>query len=219
MQGFTLIEAITVLFIITVLSAITLNISPFTKESLYLRNFVYKFSSNLNLLKDFSIGRRIVLISGQPAKVCGYGISLQNNKYFGYVYATTSVIECDVLALTNLRDFTPRPPIFYLHTNGEIRQNPIPTLVIKDDFLKKTSLDGLRVSLTSNTCRDNLFNIYPELSLIYYNPYGDLLVLDARSGANILPPSWDYIYLCFKYRGEERFLIINRSGQVLIKGF
>jgi hypothetical protein len=102
----------------------------------------------------------------------------------------------------------------YLHTNGDIRQNPIEPLQIKDNF-KPGFL--MRISSSSPTCSDNLFSSYSEIALVYYNPYGDLLLL-GRSGnwTNLLPSNWQNIFFCLKYKNENRYLKINRSGQMLI---
>jgi hypothetical protein len=209
MKAFTLIEIALVILITAILAGISLRFTVFSPETLYLKNFVYKLGSNINLLKDFSLSRKEV----DANKVCGYGISF-SNRYFGYVFATSSVLDCDTLASSSPASFAPSEPIFYLHTNGDIRQNSIEPLQIKDDFKPGLSM---RISLSSPTCSDNLFSFYPEIALVYYNPYGDLLLL-GKSGnwANLLPSDWQNIFFCFQYKNENRYLKINRSGQILI---
>ena len=209
MKAFTLIEIALVILITAVLAGISLRFTVFSPETLYLKNFVYKLGSNINLLKDFSLSRKEV----DANKVCGYGISF-SNRYFGYVFATSSVLDCDTLASSSPTIFGLSEPIFYLHTNGDIKQNPIEALQIKDDFKPGFSM---RISLSSPICSDNLFNSYSEIALVYYNPYGDLLLL-GKSGnwVNLLPSDWQNIFFCFRYKNEYRYLKINRSGQVLI---
>ncbi len=210
MKGFTLIEVALILLITAILSGIALRFTSFSEDTLYLKNFVYKLGSNINLIKDFSLSRRE--ISG--LKACGYGILFSNNNYLAYVLATSSPLDCDLIASTMPTAYSPSSPIFYLHTNGEIRTNPIPPLQIKDNF--KTAL-SLRISLTNN-CPDNLLNFYSQIALVYYNPYGDLLLL-GQSGSNwvnLLPSGWQNIYFCLQYKNESRFLRVNRSGQMLI---
>jgi len=211
MKAFTLIEIALVILITTILSGISLKFTAFSPETLYLKNFVYKLGSNINLLKDFALSRREV--SGN--KVCGYGIKFSTSSYFGYVFATSSVLDCDTLASSSPTIFGPSEPIFYLHTNGDIKQNPIEALQIKDDFKPGFSM---RISLSSPICSDNLFNSYSEIALVYYNPYGDLLFLGKRSGTwyNLLPSNWQNIFFCLQYKNENRYLKINRSGQILI---
>jgi prepilin-type N-terminal cleavage/methylation domain-containing protein len=210
MKAFTLIEIAVVILIITILSGIAFRFTAFSPETLYLKNFVYKLGSNINFLKDFSLSRKEV----DSNKACGYGMRFSASGYFGYVFATSSVLDCDTLALFFPASFASFSPIFYLHTNGDIRQDPIGPLQIKDDFKPGLSM---RISSFSPTCSDNLFSSYPEIDLVYYNPYGDLLLL-GKSGnwTNLLPSDWQNIFFCFEYKGEKRYLRINRSGQMLI---
>ena len=210
MKAFTLIEIALVVLITAILAGISLRFTVFSPETLYLKNFIYKLGSNINLLKDFSLSRKEI----GSNKACGYGISFSQNNYFGYVFATSSVLDCDSLASSFPTIFAPTPPMFYLHTNGDIRQNPIEPLQIKDSFRPGLSM---RISLSSASCSDNLFSYYPEIALIYYNPYGDLLLLGKSVGwVNLLPPNWQNIFFCFQYKNETRYLKINRSGQILI---
>jgi hypothetical protein len=210
MKAFTLVEIAFVLLVTAILAGISLRFTVFSPETLYLKNFVYKLGSNVNLLKDFSLSRRKI----DTNKVCGYGISFSTSSYFGYVFATSSLLECDGLASSSPAIFVPSSPILYLHTNGDIRQNPIEPLQIKDNFKRGFSM---RISLSSPTCSDNLFSSYSEIALVYYNPYGDLLLL-GRSGnwTNLLPSNWQNIFFCLQYKNENRYLKINRSGQMLI---
>mgnify|MGYP000650150381 CR=1 FL=1 len=210
MKAFTLIEIALVVLITAILAGISLRFTVFSPETLYLKNFVYKLGSNINLLRDFSLSRKEI----DSNKACGYGISFSQNNYFGYVFATSSVLDCDSLASSSPTIFAPAPPIFYLHTNGDIRQDPIEPLQIKDIFKPGLSM---RISLSSQNCSDDFFNSYPEIALIYYNPYGDLLLLGKRSiWTSLLPSNWQNIYFCFRYKNEDRFLKINRSGQIFI---
>jgi len=210
MKAFTLIEIALVVLITAILAGISLRFTVFSPETLYLKNFVYKLGSNINLLRDFSLSRKEI----DSNKACGYGISFSQNNYFGYVFATSSVLDCDSLASSSPIIFAPAPPIFYLHTNGDIRQDPIEPLQIKDIFKPGLSM---RISLSSQNCSDDFFNSYPEIALIYYNPYGDLLLLGKRSiWTSLLPSNWQNIYFCFRYKNEDRFLKINRSGQIFI---
>jgi len=211
--GFTLIETALIVLITTILAGISFRFTVFTGDTLYLKNVVYKLGSNINLLKDFSLSRKEV---SPGNKACGYGILFSNNNYLGYVFATTSPLDCDLIASTTPTSFAPSTPIYYLHTNGDIRQDQIQPLLIKDDFQSNLSL---RISLSSPTCSDNLFSSYSQIALVYYNPYGDILLLGIKSGLgwnNLLPSNWQNIYFCLEYKGEERYLNINRSGQALI---
>jgi len=213
MKAFTLIEIAIVIFVIIVLSGIAFRFTVFSSETLYLKNFVYKLGSNINFLKDFSLSIRKV----DSNKFCGYGISFSNNNnYFGYAFATSSVLDCDTLASSSPTSFAPSS--FYLHTNGDIRQDPIEPLQIKDNFKPGLSM---QISLSSLTCSENLFSSYSEIALVYYNPYSDLLLL-GKSGnkwENLLPSDWQNIFFCLEYKGENRYLKINRSGQILIVNY
>jgi hypothetical protein len=211
MKAFTLVEIALVILITAILAGISLRFTAFSSETLYLKNVVYKLGSNVNLLKDFALSRREVYGN----KVCGYGIKLSNSSYFGYVFATSSVLTCDTLASSSPTSFAPSSPIFYLHTNGDIRQDPIGPLQIKEDFKPGLSI---KISTSSSDCSNNLFSSYSEIALVYYNPYGDLLFLGKRSGNwfNLLPSTWQNIFFCLQYKNENRYLKINRSGQILI---
>jgi len=211
MKAFTLVEIALVILITAILAGISLRFTAFSEETLYLKNFVYKLGSNINLLKDFALSRREV----NGNKVCGYGIRFSTSSYFGYVFATSSVLACDTLASSSPTSFAPSSPIFYLHTNGDISTSTIETLQIKDDFKPGLSI---KISTSFPDCSDNLFSHYPEIALVYYNPYGDLLFLGKRSGTwyNLLPSNWQNIFFCLQYKNENRYLKINRSGQILI---
>ncbi len=210
MRGFTLVEIALIILITALLASISLKFTVFSGDVLYLKNFVYKLGSNINLLKDFALGRRFI----DSAKVCGYGILFAPTNYLGYVFATSSFLDCDLIASTSPQSYAPSLPMYYLHTNGEIRQNPIEPLQIKDTFS-----GDFMISTSSNICIDDLFISYPQITLVYYNPYGDVLLLGENNGSftNLLPASWDNIYFCFKYKNELRYLRINRSGQILIE--
>jgi hypothetical protein len=207
MKAFTLIEVALVILITAILAGISLRFTAFSTETLYLKNFVYKLGSNVNLTKDFALSRRQV----DSNKVCGYGIVIKNNSYFGYAFATSSVLECDTLASTSPVAFAPPEQPFYTHTNGDIRQDPIEPLQVKDNFRPGLSI---KISISSPDCSEDLFRSYREIALVYYNPYGELLLLGKRfNWENI---RWtDNIYLCFKYKDEERYLRIGKSGQVI----
>jgi hypothetical protein len=205
MKAFTLLEISLIILITAILAGVSLKFTAFSSDTLYLKNFIYKLGSNINLLKDFSLSRREV----NSGKVCGYGISFSQNRYFGYAFATDSFLDCDTLAASSPENFAPSS--FYLHTNGDIRENPIETLRIKDDFKQ-----GLKIKISTNeNCSDDLLNTYSEIALVYYNPYGDVLLLGKSSNwTNI--SGWQNIYFCFSYKGEPRNLQINRSGQIII---
>jgi hypothetical protein len=209
--GFTLIEIALIILVTAILAGISLRFTVFTGDTLYLKNFVYKLGFNMNLLKDFSLSRKEV---SPGNKTCGYGILFSTSSYFGYVFATTSPLDCDLIASAKPKSFAPSAPIYYLHTNGDIRQDQIQPLLIKDDFKPNLSLG---ISLSSPTCSDNLFLSYSQIALVYYNPYGDLLLLGKNEDwNNLLPSNWQNIYLCLEYKGEKRFLNFNRSGQILM---
>jgi len=217
MKAFTLVEIALVIFITVILTGISLRFTVFSPETLYLKNFVYKIGSNINLLKDLSLGRREVTTTNSTTnKVCGYGIyfSNSNKNYLGYVFATSSALDCDTLASSSPISFAPSSPIFYLHTNGDVRLDPIEPLQIKDDFKPGFSM---KISTSSQTCSDDLFSSYSEIALVYYNPYGDFLLLGKSSDwVNLLSSNWQNIYFCLQYKNEDRYLGINRSGQIFI---
>ncbi len=218
MRGFTLIEISIIILIITILTSISLKFTVFSGDTLYLKNFVYRLASNINLLKDFSLGRRVIVINGVQNKACGYGLLMTPSSYYAYAYVTSSPIECDFIALLDPQAFRPSSPLLYLHTNGDIRELPIEPLQIKDNF-QSNSLNYFRISLNSPNCSDNLFSLYSQIALIYYNPYGDILLLEGGSWNNLLSFDWDNIYLCFRRGNEEIYLRINRSGQALLQNF
>jgi hypothetical protein len=211
MRAFTLIEIALVIFIITVLTSISLRFTVFSPETLYLKNFVYKFGSNINLIKDLSLGRNIV----NNQKVCGYGMLISSSSYYGYVFATSSVLDCDTIASSSPESFAPISPILYLHTNGDIRESPIDTLQMKDNF--KAGL-SMAISTTSGCSNNLLPSYYSEIALIYYNPYSELLLLgkNLSNWYNLLSSNWENIYFCLQFKNEDRYLKINRSGQMLI---
>lgn len=221
MKGFTLIEVAIVVLITVILAGISFKFTVFSGDTLYLKNFIYKLSSNINLIKDFSLGRRIVYINEIENKACGYGLSMTENDYLGYAFVTSSPLDCDFIASTTPQVFAPSTPILYLQTNGEIRQSPIEPLQIKDQFLKRRTTDYFKISTASQNCSDNLFSSYPQIALVYYNPYGDLLLLGKgeSSWINLLPSDWQNIYLCLDYKSEKRYLRINRSGQIILENF
>jgi prepilin-type N-terminal cleavage/methylation domain-containing protein len=215
-DGFTLIEVALVIFITVILMSISLRFTVFTGDTLYLKNFVYKLGSNMNLLKDFSLSRKSI-INNLSETTCGNGILFSNSGYYSYAFVTSSSKQCDVIASTTPEAFVPFSPVYYLHTNGDILQSPIEQLQIKDDF--KPGLK-LKISTSSSNCSDNLFpeDSISEIALVYYNPYGELLLLGNSGGSwtNLLSPDWRNIYFCLSYKNEERYLIINRAGQLLI---
>jgi prepilin-type N-terminal cleavage/methylation domain-containing protein len=211
MKGFTLIEMAIVIFIITILMGISLRFTVFSPENLYLKNFVYKLGSNIYFIRDLSLARREI----GSNKACGYGLAFSNNNYFGYVFTTSSIVECDDLASYSPVIFAPSPPLLYIHTNGDIRSQPIEPLQIKENFRSGLSI---RISLSSPVCSDNLFNVYPEIALVYYNPYADLLLLGKNNSnwVNLLSSNWQNIFICLQYKNDSRYLKIIRSGQLIV---
>ncbi len=215
MKGFTLVEILVVLLVTTIVAGISFQFAVFNPETLYLKNFVYKLTSNLNLLKDLSLGRRLI---SSDLKVCGYGLVIANKEYYGYAYATSTIFDCDFLASSTPLSFVPSSPLYYVHTNGDIRQDPIENLQVKDKFKTALTTDYLKISTSSENCNDDLSS-YDEISLVYYNPYGELLLLGKKNTnwENLLTSDWNEIYICLKYKNEERKLVINRSGQLLVR--
>jgi hypothetical protein len=211
MKAFTLIEVALVIFITAILTTISLQFTALSPESLYLKNFIYKLGSNINLIKDFSLSRREI----NSDKICGYGLYFKNNGYIGYAFATSSFLNCEELVKSNPLSYAPNPnSLIYIHTNGDVRRDPIETLQIKDNF--QTPL-RIKVSLNSSFCDNNLFDNYQELALIYYNPYGDILFLGYNNNwQNLLNNNWQEIYFCFDYKNEKKYFKINRSGQIKI---
>jgi hypothetical protein len=67
-------------------------------------------------------------------------------------------------------------------------------------------------------CSDNLFNVYPEIALVYYNPYADLLLLGKNNSnwVNLLSSNWQNIFVCLQYKNDSRYLKIIRSGQLIV---
>jgi hypothetical protein len=211
MKAFTLIEVALVIFITAILTTISLQFTALSPETLYLKNFIYKLGSNINLIKDFSLSRREI----NSDKICGYGLYFKNNGYIGYAFATSSFLNCEELVKSNPLSYAPNSnSLIYIHTNGDVRRDPIETLQIKDNFQDPLRI---KVSLNSPFCDDNLFDNYQELALIYYNPYGDILFLGYNNNwQNLLNNNWQEIYFCFDYKNEKKYFKINRSGQIKI---
>ncbi len=211
MKAFTLIEVALVIFIAAILTGISLQFTVLSPETLYLKNFIYKLGSNINLIKDFSLSRREI----NSDKICGYGLYFKNNGYIGYAFATSSFLNCEEIVKSNPLSYAPNPnSLIYIHTNGDARRDPIETLQIKDNFQNPLRI---KVSLNSPFCDNNLFDNYQELALIYYNPYGDILFLGYNNNwQNLLNNNWQEIYFCFDYKNEKKYFKINRSGQIKI---
>lgn len=216
MKGFTLVEIAVIMLITLILAGISLTSTVFTGDTLYLKNTVYKLVSNINLIKDFALTRKEV---GLQNKACGYGILISSttNGYFGYAVATSSPLDCDFIATTTPLFYAPSSSgQYYLHFNGEIRQNPIEELQVKDNFQPNLTL---KISTSSENCSvGNLFSDYQQIALVYYNPYSDVLLLGYNPANNWvnLSENWQNIYFCFEYKNEKRYFNVNRSGQVLV---
>lgn len=215
MKGFTLIEIAVISGIIILLTAISFRFTVFDRRVIYIKDFIYNLGTNIQLLREFSLGRRI--ISNQ--KVCGYGLFFNKNdfSYTGYAFLADGLAECDKLANEKPSIYATDTPVYFLHSNGEIRQTPIQVLQIKDIFQKRQGTsDDLKISLDQN-CSLNFFNSYSKINLVYYNPYGDILLLGKNSGSwqNLLPSNWQNIYFCLQYKNDIIKFRINRAGQLV----
>lgn len=215
-KGFTLIEISLVILIAIILIGVSFSFTSLSPEVLYLKNFIYKLTSDISFIKDLSFSR-ITVSEVNNLKACGYGIVFSENNYFAYSFVTSSKVECDALALEEPTSYAPQNEIFYIHLNSEIRREPLNPILIKNDFKPGISL---KISLDSPNCDNDLFNFYSQLAFVFFNPYGDFLLL-AKNGnwTSVMPSNWEEVFICLNYKNEIRVMRINRSGQVILESF
>jgi hypothetical protein len=208
-KGFTLVEIILVFLFTIILTTIAFNFNVFNEENVYLKNFNYRLSSDLSLLKNFSLNRQAV----NNLTACGYGLLISSSSYLGYVYATSSYWEnCDYLASSSPTVYATSNPEYFIHINGEIGSDVIPSLQVKNDFKGE-----IKISTSSNNCSSgNIFDNYSKVAIVFYNPYGDYLFLGEDSSGNWQEFSQSDIYLCLSYKTETRYLKINKAGQLIV---
>lgn len=209
-QGFTLIEIIMVLMVMGILLGIAINYNVFNEENRYLKDFNYRFFSDFSLARNLSLSRQ--LISGTNLSACGYGFLFTSSSYLGYAYVSSSDwLNCDDLASSSPQSYASSSPSYFLHTNGEINQQPISSLQVKADFKGK-----IKISTTSADCSsNNLFDTYGQAIIVYYSSYGDYLFL-GNDGSNWQNLGVSDIYFCLEYRNEKRYLRLNKIGQLTI---
>lgn len=210
-RAFTLIEIVMVLLIVTMLTTIAFNFNVFSEENTYLKNFNYRLFSDLSLAKNLSFSKQVINESSGLA-VCGYGLLLTSSSYLGYAYATSNIWEsCDYLASSSPTVYATSSPEYFIHSNGEVRSDIIPSLQMKNIF------NGtIKISTSSSDCSNNIFDNYSKVAIVYYNPYGDYLFLGEDSSSNWGKLTFNDIYLCLEYKNEKRYLRINGIGQLLV---
>lgn len=197
-----------VLLVMGILTGIAVNFNVFSEEATYLKNFNYQLFSNFSLARNLSLSRQ--LIPGTNLFACGYGFLFTSSSYLGYAYvSSTDWLSCDDLASSSPEVYGTSLPDYLLHTNGEIRQQAIPSLQVKADFKGE-----IKISTTSADCSsDNIFDNYNQIAIVYYSPYGDYLFL-GNNGSNWQNLGNYDIYFCLDYRNEKRYLRLNKIGQL-----
>ena len=214
-RGFTLIEISIVLLIATFLIGIAFNFINIKSETLYLKNTAYKISSDISFIREMSFSRVIPSGFDYRLRSCGYGLYFSPRGYFAYSFVTSSDVNCDLLASENVINFAPQEGMFYIHTNGEVRAKPLNPILLSNNYQPGFSL---AMSFDSSSCSNNIFNTYPEAAIIFYNPYGDLLVFGRNGGWNLIVPNqWENIYFCLSYKNDKIFLRINKLGQIILE--
>ncbi len=229
MKAFTFLEIVVVMMIIIILISISLNFTAFDRKMVYLKNFTYNLENDIFEIKEFALAQKFNFDSN--VFFCGYGLIFEkennSSSYKGYIgYAASVATSADrpypicyelASSASATEIFTATSPTYYLNRNGQITNQPIETLVIKEEFKKVYDGDYLKISTSSQNCSQSLS--YDYLNLIYYSPYGDLLLLGYDNSTNkfynLLPSNWENLYLCLKYRDEELNFRINRSGQII----
>ncbi|MCS7200573.1 MAG: prepilin-type N-terminal cleavage/methylation domain-containing protein [Patescibacteria group bacterium] len=211
-SAFTLIEIVVVLLILGILIGIAINYNVFSEERSYLRNFNYRLFSDLSLAKNLSLSRQN--IEGTNLFACGYGFLFTSSSYIGYAYVSSSDwLNCDYLASSSPTVYATSLPEYLLHTNGEIRNNPIPTLQAKANFNGE-----IKFSTSSADCSENIFDNYQKIAIVFYNPYGDYLFLGEAGATWVEFPSSSFsdIYICLSYQNDNRYLRVNKTGQLIV---
>lgn len=212
-QGFTLTEVIMVLLITSILTGIAINFNVFSEEATYLKNFNYRLFSDFSLARNLSLSRQ--LISGTNLFACGYGFLFTSSSYLGYAYVSSSDwLSCDDLASSSPQSYATSYPEYFLHTNGEISQQPIPSLQAKADFKGEIKISTSSSDCSSNNVFSDPLN-YSEVAIVYYSPYGDYLFL-GNNGSSWQNLGISDIYFCLEYRNEKRYLRLNKVGQLMV---
>jgi len=205
MKGFTLIEVLFTILLLTILFLITFNFSSLHKDFLYLKEFSRKLNSAFSVAGFLAQQTKTY----QNEIVCAYGIYFPNNTSYETLAFTTSTLTCDYVVNNNLQNFlnSNLASKKYVQSNLEIRPNPLNNLALND------TLRGSIIFSDNQNC-SNLLN--PPLLFMYVYSYTDMYFLYQQVGGRWQKITSPSMYLCLNFRNDRVKIKVNQVGQFYI---
>jgi hypothetical protein len=206
MKGFTLIEASITILLVTILFLITSNFSTLHKDFLYLKEFSRKLNTAFGVAGFLAQQTK----SYQNEIACAYGIYFPNNTSYETLAFTASTLACDYVVNTNLSNFlnSNLTSKKYVHSNLEIRPNPLPKLALNDTLQ--------RGSITFTIDENCSLPINPPLLFMYVYSYTDMYFLYQQAGTQWTRITRPSIYLCLNFKNDHVKIKVNQVGQFYI---
>jgi hypothetical protein len=206
MKGFTLIELSVTIFILMLLLGIVFNFKAFNKDFFYLKEFSRKLNTAFGIANFLAQQTKTY----QNQTVCAYGIYFPNSTSYETLAFTTSTLACDYVVNNYLQNFLNNNLASkkYVHSNLEIRPNPLPRLSLND------TLQGGNITFTTD--ENCSLPITPPLLFMYIYSYTDMYFLYQQAGSQwqrIRSPS---VYLCLNFRNDSVKIKVNQTGQFYI---
>jgi prepilin-type N-terminal cleavage/methylation domain-containing protein len=208
MKGFTLIEVLFTILILTILFLITFNFSSFNENFLYLKEFSRKLNSAFSVAGFLAQQTK----SYQNQIVCAYGVYFPNNTSYETLAFSTSTLACDYVVNNNLQNFlnSNLASKKYVHSNLEIRPDPLPKLALND------TLQGGSIAFSTSTpdCSSDILT--PPLLFMYVYSYTDMYFLYQQVGGRWQKITSPSMYLCLNFRNDHVKIKVNQVGQFYI---
>jgi prepilin-type N-terminal cleavage/methylation domain-containing protein len=205
MKGFTLIEVLFTILLLTILFLITFNFSSFNENFLYLKEFSRKLNSAFSVAGFLAQQTK----SYQNQIVCAYGVYFPNNTSYETLAFSTSTLACDYVVNNNLQNFlnSNLASKKYVQSNLEIRPDPLNNLALNDT---------LRGSIIFSDNQNCLNPLNPPLLFMYVYSYTDMYFLYQQVGGRWQKITSPSMYLCLNFRNDRVKIKVNQVGQFYI---
>lgn len=223
MQGFTLIEVVIVIVIISLLITIALKYSFINNEILELKNATYGLSSYLAQLKDISYSRKQIDGLAIDQSACAYGLEISSSSYIAKAFITSTIADCDKIAADSYEQLQ--------NSNTFITKNFDLTTSTNYPNIIDEKFSNIQISLTTSSdesCELSSNDVLRDSNILvsFYNPFGDFIIITITNTGGATRKivnsreigASQNIYVCLTLKSltnnEKRLIVINKLGQI-----
>lgn len=213
-RGFSLIELIVTVAVITILSGITLSIFSFHKDFWTLKQSSFNFAKNLNNARKFSFqGIRFL-----DKKVCGAGLIFNKAaKNYILVAFPLDTKDCSSVKPSNFNITNIDNPE---NSSSVVKLTKFFSLTTSQKDIVKENLERVSISMfcEGNGCPlPNSIN-FQKVEIVFRNPYGEPLVFYQDAAGSYQIENWNNIKFVLQFKNDTpKEIILMQTGQILLK--